>query len=521
MNENQQRGRRPRSDRALNRTKLVEAARKLWTRDADADMAEVAAAAGVARSTAYRHFPSREALVTAVRTQVRDDAESNDVEHLRPAGELAHVAPSPLSITEVLNKVPPHQVGDQVVAEAQRLDRVTSAAVYLVDLEGTTMQRLAGPPTFPSQIMVPLAVGPEIPREGVAALRAVIDELLPGIVVAPLYLRGRATGVLLAVGATDDALRDLAAEAAAAIALADVYTDHIDAVRRLKPTSPAAEIQQQLLPPRILRLAGALVAGNVLPGYDIGGDWFDYAENPDCAWVGISDTEGRGTTAAGLGTVTLGAFRAARQRTTDPWAVIAAVHRVLSEVARDPVTATATIATWNAPSSTVTWLTCGEHAPILVSGKTSWSCWTARSCRGWDIVQCPTTLAPSTAGSRPGSGFCCCPTASSAARPATAGRSASTASAPPLRRRRRIPPPAHCARSRTPSAKRSRTRSLTTPPSSFSHLAALPPKSAATRHEHRVPRWAHRDGVAMHPPVLVSGRGFSCAPLRRAPARSS
>jgi AcrR family transcriptional regulator len=361
------RRRRQRSDRALNRTKLVEAARDLLAQNPEAEMADIATAAGVARSTAYRHFATREEIVAAVRTQIRDDAESNDEEHLRPPGELAHLAPTPLSVTEVLNKVPPFQVGEQIVAEAQRLEGVTSAAVYLVDLEGTTMQRMAGPGTFPSQIMVPIAVGPEIPREGVAPLRAAIDELLPGAVVAPMYLRGRAIGTLMAIGATDDALRDLAAEGAAAISLAATYTDHIDAVRRLRPTSPAAEIQQHLLPPRILRIGGALIAGNILPGYDIGGDWFDYAENPDCAWIGIADTEGRGPTAAGLGTVTLGAFRAARQRSTDPADAVREMHAVLTEVARDLVTTTATVACWNGPASTLRWLTCGEHAPILVT----------------------------------------------------------------------------------------------------------------------------------------------------------
>jgi serine phosphatase RsbU (regulator of sigma subunit) len=170
----------------------------------------------------------------------------------------------------------------------------------------------------------------------------------------------------MAIGATDDGLRDLAAEAAAAIALAGEYTDHIDTVRRLRPTSPAAEIQQHLLPPRILRIGGALIAGNVLPGYDIGGDWFDYAENRDGAWIGIADTAGEGPAAAGLGTVTLGAFRAARQRSGDPADAVSLMHEVLCEVARDDVTATATIACWNGPASTVTWLTCGEHAPILV-----------------------------------------------------------------------------------------------------------------------------------------------------------
>jgi serine phosphatase RsbU (regulator of sigma subunit) len=361
------RRRRRRSDSALNRAKLVEAARDLLARDPDADMAAIAAAAGVARSTAYRHFPRRDDLVAAVRTQIRDDAESSDEEYLRPPGKLGHVVPGPLSVTEVLAKVPPFQVGEQVVAEAQRLDGVSSAAVYLADLEGTTVQRLAGPASFPERIAVPLAVGPEIPREGVEPLRAAIDAELPGVVVAPMFLRGRATGVLVAIGAGDDALRELAAEAAAAIALAGEYTDHLDRARRLRPTSPAAEIQQHVLPPRILRIGGALIAGNVLPGYDIGGDWFDYAENHDGAWIGITDTAGRGPTAAGLGTITLGAFRAARQRSADPGDVVALMHEVLTEVAREDVTASGTIAAWNGPASTLRWLTCGGHAPILIT----------------------------------------------------------------------------------------------------------------------------------------------------------
>jgi serine phosphatase RsbU (regulator of sigma subunit) len=181
-----------------------------------------------------------------------------------------------------------------------------------------------------------------------------------------MYLRGRAIGLLTAVGGVDDALRDLAAEAAATIALADEYTDHIDRVRRLRPTSAAAEIQQQLLPPRILRIGGALIAGNVLPGYDIGGDWFDYAENDDGAWIGITDTAGRGAAAAGLGAVTLGAFRASRQRAGELAEAVSAMNEVLVEVAHGDVTATATLACWNGPASTLRWITCGEHPPILV-----------------------------------------------------------------------------------------------------------------------------------------------------------
>lgn len=360
------RRRRRRSDAALNRTRLLEAARTLLADDPDATMLQIARAAGVGRGTAYRHFPTRDDLVGAVRRQARDDAEANELEFVRPPGQLAHVAPTPLSITEVLAKVPPFGLGDQVVAEAQRLPGVTAAAVYLCDLDGTTIQRMAGGGGFPDRLPVPLAVGPEIPREGVEALRAVIAEALPGAAVAPMYLRGRAMGVLVAIGAVDDALRDLAAEAAAALALADEYTDAIATARRVRPTSPAAEIQQNLLPPRILRLAGALIAGNVLPGYDIGGDWFDYAENRDGAWIGIADTEGEGPAAAGLGAVILGAFRAARHHTGDPVAVVAEMHAVLREVSRGKATAHVTIAGWNGATSTIRWVTCGDHAPLLV-----------------------------------------------------------------------------------------------------------------------------------------------------------
>ncbi len=360
------RQRRLRSDAALNHARLLEAARHRLAEDPDASVASIAEAAGVGRGTAYRHFPTREELVDAVRRQARDDAEANEADFLRPPGELAHSSPTPLSVTDVLNKVPPHQLGDQIVAEAQRVDGVTSAAVYLVDLDGAYLQRLAGDGTFPPKLAVPLAVGPEIPREGVEALRAAIEELLPAATVAPLYLRGRALGVLLAVGSADDALRDLAIEAAAALDLADDYTDVIERVQRVRPTTPAAEIQQNLLPPRLVRISGASVAGNVLPGYDIGGDWFDYAENADGTWIGIADAEGTGPRAAGLAAITLGAFRAARHRGDDPAGAVALMHEVLTDVTEGRATATSTVGIWNAPASRFRWVTCGEVAPMLI-----------------------------------------------------------------------------------------------------------------------------------------------------------
>jgi serine phosphatase RsbU (regulator of sigma subunit) len=265
----------------------------------------------------------------------------------------------------VLNKVPPHLLGEQVVAEAQRIAGVASAAVYLVDLDGTQLMRLAGPASFPAAFPVPLAVGTEIPLEGLPALRAAVDEHLPGAGAAPLLLRGRALGVLVAVGELDaGALDELAYEAAAALALADAYTDHLDGARRVRSTSPAAEIQQNQLPPRIVRTNGAVIAGNVLPGYEIGGDWFDYAENAAGTWIGIADADGHGPRAAALASVALGAFRSGRHQGLALPELVALMDATVRAVSDAPVTAT--IGFWVPPTSTFTWISCGELGPVVV-----------------------------------------------------------------------------------------------------------------------------------------------------------
>ncbi|MDA0171414.1 SpoIIE family protein phosphatase [Solirubrobacter taibaiensis] len=355
-----------RTDAAHNADRILESTMTLLRTEPEASLEEIAAAAEVSRATVYRHFGSRAELVRIARRRSDESADANQTDALRPAGELAG-GPTPLDVTEVLNKVPPHLLGDQIVSEARRLAGVTSVALYLIDLEGTHLLRLAGSEEFPETLDLPLAVGPELPREGLVALRRQIADELPGSVLAPLSLRGRTLGILLAVDAPEHALVALARQAAASLALADAYTDVFDIARRRKETSPAAEIQQNLLPPRIARITGALVAGNVLPGYEIGGDWFDYVENRDGAWLGVADSMGSGTTAAALGAVSLGAFRAKRKVTGDLVETVLAIHRTIREVAVEGAFVNATIGRWHGPSSSFSWITCGEQRPLLIN----------------------------------------------------------------------------------------------------------------------------------------------------------
>ena len=182
-----------RADAAHNAERVLQSTITLLRTEPEASLEEIAAAAGVSRATVYRHFGSRAELVAAARRRADESADANERDALRPAGELAG-GPTPLDVTEVLNKVPPHLLGDQIVSEARRLAGVTSVALYLIDLEGTHLLRLAGSEEFPETLDLPLAVGPELPREGLVALRAQIARELPGSVLAPLSLRGRTLG---------------------------------------------------------------------------------------------------------------------------------------------------------------------------------------------------------------------------------------------------------------------------------------------------------------------------------------
>ena len=359
-------GRRRRADAQTNFERIVTVAGDLLQADPEASVDEIAAAAAVSRATVYRHFGSRVELVAAVRRRVREAADANETDSLRPPGELASTGPVPLDVADVLNKVPPHLLGDQIVSEARRLAGATSVAAYVVDIDGTALIRLAGSAEFPERIVLALGVGPELPRDGLLALRTQLTEDLPGSVVAPMMLRGRAIGVLLGVGTPEQPLLELARQAGIALAVANSYTDVFDDTRRRKETSAAAEIQQNLLPPRVARISGGVLAGNVLPGYDIGGDWFDYIENRDGAWMGIADSKGHGTTASAIGAVALGAFRAKRRIGANLEETVAGIDATMRDLDVPGAFVNVVIARWHGPSSTFTWITAGHQPPILI-----------------------------------------------------------------------------------------------------------------------------------------------------------
>lgn len=357
-----------RADAVASRERILTAAATL-VGDRRTTMTEIAAAAGVSRSTLYRHYPNLRSLAEAVAGQEAPGAApTGRVSTLpyQPPGRLGRERPLALEVTHVLDEVPPHLIADQLVAEARRAAGV-AVALYVVDIDGSELVRLAGSEDFPERLEAPPALGPEIVPEGLSTFYEVLRRRLPRCTAAPLWLRGRVIGLLLCVGAPVASLEDIAKQGAAALELANDYTDLIESARRRKPTTAAAEVQHHLLPPRIARITGAQLAGGLLPTYEVGGDWFDFVENRDGAWLAIADAAGHGPTAAGLSAAALGALRAARRAGQDLVQAALTIDDVVRRLGNPDFHVTAILARWHAPTATLVWINCG-HPPAHLAG---------------------------------------------------------------------------------------------------------------------------------------------------------
>jgi serine phosphatase RsbU (regulator of sigma subunit) len=352
-----------RSDARENREALLAAAGRLLAHSPTASLAEVAGAAGVSRSTLYRHFSGREELIAALNERPRRETIRGS-EEPSPPGRLGRDRPVPLEATHVFDAVAPPVLPDQLVAEAQRIANVP-LGLYVLDIDGSHLLRVAGPERLPERLEAALAIGPELDSDGLTELRRRLTDY-PGVEVVPLWLRGRATGVLLTLGRPQQSLAELARQAAAATTLADRYTDAFARATRRKQPTPAAEIQQSLLPPRISRITGGEVAGNVLPSYNVAGDWFDVVENSDGVWVSVADGLGGGTRATASSAVALGALRASRRGGATPREALMLMHRTLLEMPGPHAEMTAVVALWDLASRRLSVTNCGHVRPIVI-----------------------------------------------------------------------------------------------------------------------------------------------------------
>jgi serine phosphatase RsbU (regulator of sigma subunit) len=113
-------------------------------------------------------------------------------------------------------------------------------------------------------------------------------------------------------------LEQVATAVAFALAAAGRATDEVELARRGRPLSLPAEIQWELLPRLALAAPEYAVAGTVEPAYDVGGDTFDYAAQPEALTMSVTDAMGHGLQAALLAGLAVAALRNARRRRAGP-----------------------------------------------------------------------------------------------------------------------------------------------------------------------------------------------------------
>ena len=114
--------------------------------------------------------------------------------------------------------------------------------------------------------------------------------------------------------------------------------------------------------------------GGVLPGYEVGGDFFDYAQNEDGLWLVIADGVGKGNEAAALSAVTIGALRASRRSGVGlEQTVVVMCEAVRSRGRGGSAFVTAVVALWQPATHRLRWITAGHPRPIVLRSAAAWS----------------------------------------------------------------------------------------------------------------------------------------------------
>jgi hypothetical protein len=145
------------------------------------------------------------------------------------------------------------------------------------------------------------------------------------------------------------------------------YGDSLDAVRRRRSRTPAAELIWHLLPSLTAGTDRFVLAGLVEPSYGVGGDAFDYALSETTAHLAIFDAVGHSLTSGVVAAVALAAYRRTRRSGDSLFAQATAIDDALAEAFGERTRfITGVLAELDLTSGRLRYLAAGHPYPLLM-----------------------------------------------------------------------------------------------------------------------------------------------------------
>jgi serine phosphatase RsbU (regulator of sigma subunit) len=191
-------------------------------------------------------------------------------------------------------------------------------------------------------------------------------------VCVPVSLGAQRFGILEARLAAEPSpglvaeLEPVAMALAFALAAVGRTTDEVERARRGRPLSLPAEMQWELLPRLALEAREYVIAGTVEPAYEVGGDAFDYAAQPEALAVSVTDAMGHGLQAALLAGLAVAALRNARRRPAGLLEQVNHANRALHEHFGGEQFVTGQVLRLDVPGGTGAVVNAGHPLPRLV-----------------------------------------------------------------------------------------------------------------------------------------------------------
>ncbi|MFI6208380.1 PP2C family protein-serine/threonine phosphatase [Streptomyces sp. NPDC051041] len=145
-------------------------------------------------------------------------------------------------------------------------------------------------------------------------------------------------------------------------------SDFLARVERAEPLNVAAEMQWQLMPPRVYADGRVVIAATMEPAYQISGDAFDYATDGPLVHLSIFDAMGHDTAAGLSANLAVGACRNARRHGGDLVACGEAAEAALIEQYGQRRYVTGILATLDTRDGTLSWVNRGHHPPVIIRG---------------------------------------------------------------------------------------------------------------------------------------------------------